>query len=37
MFLGLVDPDSDPSINKGKINKNLDFLLFGDFLMTFYL
>jgi hypothetical protein len=35
MFLGLLDPEADPSINKQKINKNLDFycsVTLNDFL-----
>ncbi len=34
-----TDPDPDPSIIKQKYdeNKHIDFLLFCDFFMTFYL
>jgi hypothetical protein len=34
MFLGLLDPDPDPSINKHKNEENLNFYCF---FITFYL
>jgi|688.fasta_scaffold2122478_1 hypothetical protein len=46
MFLGLPNPDPDlkvlgtdpdPSIIQQKSKKNLDFLLFSEFFMAFYL